>query len=94
MSRSAHPAGPRHGDVLPEGHYSAPPADLNSIDSRVWARTVRRNEDGVITVGGADVAALAEEFGTPAYFLDEEDFRGGAGPGRTPSERGGRLLRR
>ncbi|WP_030681178.1 diaminopimelate decarboxylase [Streptomyces rimosus] len=75
MSRSAHPAGPRHGDVLPEGHYSAPPADLNSIDARVWSRTVRRNEDGVITVGGADVAALAEEFGTPAYFLDEDDFR-------------------
>ncbi|MFJ3199608.1 diaminopimelate decarboxylase [Streptomyces sp. NPDC086989] len=75
MSRSAHPAGPRHADVLPEGHYSPPPADLNELDEKVWSRTVRRNADGVATVGGIAVTALAEEFGTPAYFMDEEDFR-------------------
>ncbi|URM89612.1 diaminopimelate decarboxylase [Streptomyces sp. MRC013] len=75
MSRSAHPAGPRHADVLPEGHYSAPPADLNHLDPKVWARTVRRDGDGVLTVGGMPVTALAEEFGTPAYVLDESDFR-------------------
>ena len=43
MSRSAHPAGPRHADVLPEGHYAAPPADLNALDPKVWARTVTRD---------------------------------------------------
>ncbi|MFJ8585218.1 diaminopimelate decarboxylase [Streptomyces sp. NPDC093595] len=75
MSRSAHPAGPRHADVLPEGHYAAPPADLNRLDEKVWARTVSRAEDGVVTLGGIPVTALAEEFGTPAYFLDETDFR-------------------
>jgi diaminopimelate decarboxylase len=75
MSRSAHPAGPRHADVLPEGHYSAPPADLNALDPRVWSRTVARGADGVVTVGGVAVTALAEEFGTPAYVLDEADFR-------------------
>ncbi|MEU0985052.1 diaminopimelate decarboxylase [Streptomyces sp. NPDC005953] len=75
MSRSAHPAGPRHADVLPEGHYSAPPADLNALDEKVWARTVRREADGVVTVGGIEVTKLAEEFGTPAYILDETDFR-------------------
>ncbi|MGY1453191.1 diaminopimelate decarboxylase [Streptomyces sp. SS8] len=75
MSRSAHPAGPRHADVLPEGHYTPPPADLNALDPRVWARTVARDERGVTTVGGLDVVALAEEFGTPAYVLDEDDFR-------------------
>ncbi|MET9801181.1 diaminopimelate decarboxylase [Streptomyces sp. NPDC006368] len=75
MSRSAHPAGPRHADVLPEGHYSAPPADLNRLEEKVWARTVSRNADGVVTVGGIPVTTLAEEFGTPAYFLDEADFR-------------------
>ncbi|OON71975.1 diaminopimelate decarboxylase [Streptomyces tsukubensis] len=75
MSRSAHPAGPRHADVLPEGHYSAPAADLNTLDDKVWARTVTRDADGVVTVGGLDVTRLAEEFGTPAYFLDEADFR-------------------
>ncbi|MFE5119023.1 diaminopimelate decarboxylase [Streptomyces sp. NPDC056669] len=75
MSRSAHPAGPRYADVLPEGHYAAPPADLNQLDPRVWSRTVGRNVDGVATVGGIDVKTLAEEFGTPGYFLDEDDFR-------------------
>ncbi|GAA1900269.1 diaminopimelate decarboxylase [Streptomyces sodiiphilus] len=75
MSRSAHPAGPRHADVLPEGHYSPPPADLNALDPRVWARTVTRRPDGLLEVGGIDVATLAREHGTPAYFLDETDFR-------------------
>ncbi|MFE4972576.1 diaminopimelate decarboxylase [Kitasatospora sp. NPDC056651] len=75
MSRSAHPAGPRHGDVLPEGHYQAPPADLNALDPKVWSRTVSRDAEGVATVGGVDVRRLAAEFGTPAYVLDEEDFR-------------------
>ncbi|PRH79733.1 diaminopimelate decarboxylase [Streptomyces solincola] len=75
MSRSAHPAGPRHGDVLPEGHYSAPPADLNQLDPKVWSRTVRRSADGVVEVGGVPVTRLAEEFGTPGYYLDEVDFR-------------------
>ncbi|MER5464078.1 diaminopimelate decarboxylase [Streptomyces sp. NPDC002668] len=75
MSRSAHPAGPRHADVVPEGHYTAPPTDLNVLDEKVWARTVTRSEDGAVSVGGIEVTRLAEEFGTPAYFLDESDFR-------------------
>ncbi|MDH6133066.1 diaminopimelate decarboxylase [Kitasatospora sp. MAA4] len=75
MSRSAHPAGPRHGDVLPEGHYLAPPSDLNRLDPKVWSRTVARDEQGVATVGGLRVTELAAEFGTPAYLMDEDDFR-------------------
>lgn len=75
MSRSAHPAGPRYGDVHTEGHYSPPPADLNTLDDKIWSRTVGRDEDGVATVAGLPVTRLAEEFGTPAYFLDEADFR-------------------
>ncbi len=75
MSRSAHPAGPRHADVLTEGHYAAPPSDLNALDPRVWSRTVTRDEEGVAIVGGIDVKRLAREFGTPAYIMDEADFR-------------------
>jgi diaminopimelate decarboxylase len=75
VSRSAHPAGPRHADVLPEGHLLAPPRDLNTLDPRVWPLTTGRNEDGAATVAGLDVRRLAEEFGTPAYILDEADFR-------------------
>ncbi|MFF2184236.1 diaminopimelate decarboxylase [Streptomyces sp. NPDC058155] len=75
MSRSAHPAGPRYADVHTEGHYTPPPADLNTLDDKIWSRTVSRDEDGVATVAGLPVTRLAEEFGTPAYFLDEADFR-------------------
>ncbi|WP_042391005.1 diaminopimelate decarboxylase [Streptacidiphilus melanogenes] len=76
MSRSAHPAGPRHGDVLPEGHYAAPPADLNVLDPKVWSTTVERGPaHGVVSVGGMDVLSLADRYGTPAYILDEDDFR-------------------
>lgn len=75
MSRSAHPAGPRHADVMSEGHYFAPADDLNVLDEKVWSHTVTRDEHGAVTVGGLTVSRLAEEFGTPAYFLDEADFR-------------------
>ncbi len=45
------------------------------LDPGVWPRTARRGADGVLEVGGVDVRVLAEEFGTPAYVLDETDFR-------------------
>jgi diaminopimelate decarboxylase len=44
------------------------------LDPAVWPGTARR-AGGVLTVGGVDVRDLAREFGTPAYVLDEEDFR-------------------
>jgi diaminopimelate decarboxylase len=75
VSRSAHPAGPRHADVLPEGHAGAPPADLDLIHPGIWPRNAARAAGGVLTVAGLDVRDLAAEFGTPAYVLDEDDFR-------------------
>jgi diaminopimelate decarboxylase len=74
MSRVAHPAGPRHGDVLPADHPPAPPTDLNELTAAVWPRQARRF-DGVLMLGGMDVRELAEEFGTPLYVCDEEDVR-------------------
>jgi diaminopimelate decarboxylase len=74
MSRVAHPAGPRHADVLPADHPPAPPADLNALAAAVWPRTARR-EDGVLTVGGMDVRELAETYGTPLFVCDEDDLR-------------------
>ncbi len=74
MSRVAHPAGPRHADVLPPEHPPAPPADLNALDPRIWPRTARR-VGSVLTIGGVDVRDLAGEFGTPLFACDEEDFR-------------------
>ena len=74
MSRVAHPAGPRHADVLPAEHPPAPPADINRLDPAIWPRGARR-ADGVLQLAGADVRDLAAEFGTPVYVLDEADFR-------------------
>jgi diaminopimelate decarboxylase len=74
MSRVAHPAGPRHGDVLPADHPPAAPDDLNELHDDIWPRGARRS-GGVLTLGGVDVRDLAAEFGTPLYVCDEEDVR-------------------
>ena len=74
MSRVAHPAGPRHGDVLPADHPPAAPEDLNALYPGIWPRGARRS-GGVLTLGGVDVRDLAAEFGTPLYVCDEEDVR-------------------
>src|SRR5690348_13709768 len=74
MSRVAHPAGPRHGDVLPADHPPAAPEDLNELHEEIWPRGARRS-GGVLTLGGVDVRDLAAEFGTPLYVCDEQDVR-------------------
>ncbi|HYB48860.1 MAG TPA: diaminopimelate decarboxylase, partial [Streptosporangiaceae bacterium] len=74
MSRVAHPAGPRHGDVLPADQPPAPPADLNVLYPGIWPRGARRS-GGVLTIGGVDARDLAAEFGTPLYVCDEQDVR-------------------
>ncbi|MBO0789137.1 MAG: diaminopimelate decarboxylase [Actinobacteria bacterium] len=74
MSRLAHPAGPRHADVLPPLPPPLPPADLGALDPAIWPRGARR-EGGVLTLAGADVRDLAGQFGTPLFVVDEADFR-------------------
>ena len=74
MSRIAHPAGPRHADVLPADHPPAPPADLNDLHPQIWPRSAVRH-DGVLMLGGVDVRDVATQFGTPVFVTDEEDVR-------------------
>jgi diaminopimelate decarboxylase len=74
VSRVAHPAGPRHADVLPAEHPPAPPADLNALEAEIWPASAMRR-DGVLMLGGADVRDLANEYGTPVFVTDEEDIR-------------------
>lgn len=74
VSRFAHPAGDRHADLIPEERPPQVPADLNALDPSIWPRTSGR-VDGAITVAGVDVRDLAQEYGTPLYVIDEEDFR-------------------
>jgi diaminopimelate decarboxylase len=76
MSRVAHPAGPRHGDVLPADHPPAAPASLNTLDAAIWPRGARRAaSSGALELGGVDVRDLAASHGTPLYVCDEADVR-------------------
>jgi len=75
----AHEAGALHassyGDVAIVPAWLRPPADVNDLMTELWAQSVKRNADGAIEVGGVDVRDLAARFGTPAYVLDQADFR-------------------
>ncbi len=72
----AHPAGPRHGEVLAEHGLLLPPSDLNALDPAVWPTTREREPvHGALRLGGVDVRDIAERYGTPAYVLDEADLR-------------------
>ncbi len=51
-----------------------------------WSRGVRRRDDGVVEVAGLGVHELAAQVGTPAYVLDETDFRARARAYRTAFE--------
>ncbi|HEY0448444.1 diaminopimelate decarboxylase [Actinophytocola sp.] len=75
----AHPAGPRHAEVLPPGHIATPrPSTADELDEllpAVWPRNADRDADGVVRLAGVDVRDLAREFGTPLFVVDEADFR-------------------
>ena len=70
----AHEAGALHGDFGSHPTWLRPPADVNELMAELWPRTARK-EEGVLQIGGLPVTQLAQEHGTPAYLLDEEDFR-------------------
>jgi diaminopimelate decarboxylase len=73
-----HEAGALHGDfdfyTLRPGWLGVPD-DVNALLPQLWASNVERTDDGVLHIGGLSVQELAAEFGTPAYILDEDDFR-------------------
>src|SRR5919112_2144051 len=72
----AHEAGALHGDLGTRGPaWLRTPEDVNALVPHLWPRTVTRAAAGDLTVGGMSVQALAEEYGTPAYVLDEDDLR-------------------
>jgi diaminopimelate decarboxylase len=79
---SVHEAGalhaPGYGSVATVPSWLHPSADINELLPQLWPGTVRRNDAGALEVGRVDVRDIAAEFGTPAYVLDEADFRGRA----------------
>jgi diaminopimelate decarboxylase len=72
----AHEAGTLHADI---GHKAPPwlraPRDVNDLVTPLWSTNSKKNGDGALEVGGVDVRDLLAEHGSPAYVLDEADFR-------------------
>ena len=58
-------------DFIPSLQHAAP----SRIDPAVWPMTARVDDCGRLCVGGVPLSDIADEFGTPAYVVDEEDFR-------------------
>lgn len=76
---NAHPAGPRHAEEI--HHGGAPqrphdPIELSHLPANVWPRNASRGSDGVVRIADVSVTELAEQFGTPLFVIDEDDFRG------------------
>jgi diaminopimelate decarboxylase len=66
---------PGHGGVAIVPSWLRAPDDLNALMPALWSSTVQRLDSGALEVGGVDVRQIAEQYGTPAYVLDEADFR-------------------
>ncbi|WP_436491779.1 diaminopimelate decarboxylase [Actinokineospora sp. HUAS TT18] len=75
----AHPAGPRHAEVLPPSNTASErptsAAALDELVPAVWPRNISRGDDGAVRLAGVDVRDLAETYGTPLFVVDEADFR-------------------
>ncbi|WP_116112758.1 diaminopimelate decarboxylase [Austwickia chelonae] len=72
----AHEAGALHSD----GYGAAPqwlphPTDVNGLLPQLWSSGVGKDPDGVLTVAGLRITDIVAEHGTPAYVVDEADFR-------------------
>jgi diaminopimelate decarboxylase len=75
---NVHPAGPRHAED--NRHTESPlrpqsPEELLRLAPNVWPRNVARDEAGVASIAGVPLTYLAQEYGTPLFVIDEDDFR-------------------
>jgi diaminopimelate decarboxylase len=71
----AHEAGWAHAAESVRGPaWLREPADPNALVPQLWSTTARK-VDGVLEVGGVALTDLVAEHGSPAYVLDEADFR-------------------
>jgi diaminopimelate decarboxylase len=71
----AHEAGWAHAESGRGPSWLREPADPNALVPLLWSSTARKNDDGALEVGGVDLRELVAEHGSPAYVLDEHDFR-------------------
>ncbi len=52
-----------------------PPEDANALPAAVWSLNAHRSGSGELEIAGVSASALAAEFGTPVYVVDEDDVR-------------------
>ena len=74
----AHPAGPRHAELLAAPHLAERPSSpeaMAEIPVNVYPAGTARDADGVVNIGGVPVTELADTYGTPLFVYDEADFR-------------------
>jgi diaminopimelate decarboxylase len=75
---NVHPAGPRHAEEIRHTE-GAPrpqsPEELLRLAPNVWPRNIARDEAGVTGIAGVPLTDLAQEYGTPLFVIDEDDFR-------------------
>jgi diaminopimelate decarboxylase len=71
----AHEAGWAHAEGALRGpSWLRQPEDTNELVRHLWSTTADK-VDGVLAVGGVALTELVAEHGSPAYVLDETDFR-------------------
>jgi diaminopimelate decarboxylase len=73
-----HPAGPRHAEEA--RHAGRPPRPQSSdellrLAPNVWPRNTVRDGSGVTSIAGVALTDLAQDYGTPLFVIDEDDFR-------------------
>jgi diaminopimelate decarboxylase len=71
----AHEAGWAHAEGARGPSWLRLPGDVNDLVPLLWSATARKTPHGSLEVGGVDLPDLVAEHGSPAYVLDEADFR-------------------
>lgn len=72
---TTHEAGWAHASGALRGpSWLREPRDPNELVPRLWSATAEKT-DGVLSVGGVALTDLVAAHGSPAYVLDEADFR-------------------
>ncbi|MGX5681325.1 diaminopimelate decarboxylase [Schumannella luteola] len=55
--------------------WLAVPDDANALPAAVWSENAARAASGELEIAGVSATAIAAEFGTPVYVVDEADAR-------------------
>ena len=58
-------------EILPSIGYAAPPR----FHPAIWPLTTHSDDEGRLCIGDIPLTDIADEFRTPAYVIDEDDFR-------------------